>query len=66
MGLHRIVTAVVPRQAALAGVLLSVMALTTACLPAPPPGTSHSPSGYLDSVAVSLNIPDSPLVERES
>jgi hypothetical protein len=35
--------------AVLAGVF-AVMALLSACVPAPPPGTSSSPSGYVDSV----------------
>ncbi len=37
-------------RAALIMVLLSAVGLVAACLPAPPPGSSSSPSGYLDSV----------------
>lgn len=50
MGFHRIVNAVVHRRAVVAAVFLSVIGLASACLPASPPGTSHSPSGHVDSV----------------
>ena len=33
-------------------VIAALAALGTACRPAPPPGTSHSPSGSLDAVTI--------------
>ena len=40
------------RALGVAAVVAVLAVVGTSCEPAPPPGTSHSPSGYLDSIRV--------------
>lgn len=51
MGLHRNIT-VGKRRTVLAAIFLSVATLAAGCQMAPPPGTSHSPSGAFDEIVL--------------